>query len=321
MVIFGYHAAHEQFKPSALLQYVQLAEKAGFKCISCSDNFQPWSDRQGESGYAWCWLGAAMGASNLPYGVFSAPGQRYHPAIIAQAAATLGEMFPERFWLGLGSGEAINEQITGDFWPVKNVRNMRLKECVDVIRALWTGETITHYGLVNVESAKLYTKPAVKPLIIGSAMTPSTAQWLAGWADGLVTISQPSAQLQEIVAAFRQGGGEGKPMYLKVELSYADDEETALRGAFEQWRTNIFSSRVLTDLRHPHQFEAIGDLVKPADMYQYLNISADPQKHLEWLREYISLGFNQIYLHNVNREQEAFIEVFGEMVIPALQSN
>ncbi|PPS42403.1 TIGR03885 family FMN-dependent LLM class oxidoreductase [Chroococcidiopsis sp. TS-821] len=319
MVKFGYHCSHEQFKPSTLLQYAQAAYKAGFQRISCSDHFHPWSDRQGESGYAWSWLGAAMHAVPLTFGVVCAPGQRYHPAIIAQAAATLAEMFPERFWVALGSGQALNEKITGDRWLAKDERNARLQECAEIMRALWQGKTVTHYGLVRVEEAKLYTRPQVPPKIIGAAITPQTAEWLAKWADGMITISHPHEKLKEVVEAFRRGGGEGKPMYLKVQLSYAADEATALDGAYDQWRTNIFTSPVLADLRSPQQFDAIADFVKPEDMYQYVRISPDPQQHIKWLQKDIELGFEVITLHNVNREQEAFIEVFGEKVLPALQ--
>ncbi|MBW4685306.1 MAG: TIGR03885 family FMN-dependent LLM class oxidoreductase [Komarekiella atlantica HA4396-MV6] len=318
MAHFGYHASHEQFKPSQLLQYAQAAYHAGFERISSSDHFHPWSVQQGESGFAWSWLGAAMQAVPLSFGVVCAPGQRYHPAIIAQAAATLTEMFPNRFWLALGSGQALNEKITGDRWPAKIERNVRLKECADVIRALWTGKTVTHYGFVRVEEAKLYTRPEIPPLIIGAAITPETAEWLGGWADGLITISHPYDKLKEIVDAFRRGGGKRKPMYLKVQLSYAEDEETALRGAYEQWRTNIFQSPVLADLRSPQQFDAMAKFVKPEDMYEYVRISADPQRHIEWLQQYVELGFTEIYLHNVNKEQQRFIQVFGEQVLPTL---
>ncbi len=317
-MIFGYHASHEQFKPSVLLEYVQAASQAGFTRISCSDHFHPWSDRQGESGFAWSWLGAAMQATNLPFGVVCAPGQRYHPAIIAQAAATLAEMFPNRFWVALGSGQALNEQITGEKWLAKAERNARLQECVDVIRALWAGETVTHYGSVCVEAAELYTSPEVPPRIIGAAITPQTAQWVASWADGLITISHPYEKLQQVVEAFRQGGGEGKPMYLKVQLSYAANQEKALQGAYEQWRTNIFKSVLLADLRSPEQFDAAAEFVKPEDMYEYVRISDQIEQHIEWLQKYIELGFSELYLHNVNRAQQAFIEVFGEKVLPAL---
>lgn len=163
MVKFAYHASHEQFKPSALLKYVQAAEQAGFTAASSSDHFHPWSEQQGESGFSWAWLGAAMQATSLPFSVVCAPGQRYHPAIVAQAVATLAEMFPNRFWVSIGSGEALNERITGEHWLPKDERNARLKECADIIRALWAGETVTHYGRVCIEEAKLYTRPETPP--------------------------------------------------------------------------------------------------------------------------------------------------------------
>ncbi|WOD40210.1 TIGR03885 family FMN-dependent LLM class oxidoreductase [Nodosilinea sp. E11] len=320
MVQFSYHASHEQFPPSLLLTYAQQAEQAGFQAITCSDHFHPWSERQGESGFAWSWLGAAMQAASLPFGVVCAPGQRYHPAIIAQAAATLGEMFPDRFWVALGSGQAMNEAITGPTWPIKAQRNARLKECVDIMRALWAGETVTHHGLVCVEEAKLYTRAAHPPQIMGAAITPKTAEWVGGWADGLITISHPHDKLRQVVEAFRRGGGEDKPMYLKVQLSYAEDDETALTGAYDQWRTNIFDSPVQTDFRHPQQFDAAASFVKPEDMYDHVRIAADPQQHIDWLQKDIDLGFETISLHNVNRGQQRFIDVFGEQILPALQS-
>lgn len=319
MVKFAYHASHEQFAPSALLSWAQKAEQAGFTAVTSSDHFHPWSERQGESGFAWTWLGAAMQATSLPFGVVCAPGQRYHPAIIAQAAATLGEMFRDRFWVALGSGQAMNEAITGQPWPIKAERNARLKECVDVIRALWAGETVTHHGLVQVEEAKLYTRPANPPRIMGAAITPKTAEWVGSWADGLITISHPHDKLREMVEAFRRGGGEHKPMYLKVQLSYVPDQETALQGAYDQWRTNIFESQVLSDFRVPSQFDAAATFVKPDDMYQHVRVSADPQQHIEWLQKDIELGFETISLHNVNREQQQFIEGFGEKVLPFLK--
>jgi G6PDH family F420-dependent oxidoreductase len=156
MATIAYHASHEQFKPSLLLTYVRRAEQAGFTAVSSSDHFQPWSQRQGESGFAWAWLGAAMHATSLPFCVVCAPGQRYHSAILAQAAATLAEMFPTRFQVALGSGEAINELVVDGTWPLKAERNARLLECVQLMRALWAGETVTHDGWVRVREAKLF---------------------------------------------------------------------------------------------------------------------------------------------------------------------
>jgi probable non-F420 flavinoid oxidoreductase len=319
MVKIGYHASHEQFKPSELLKYVQLAEQAGFTHALSSDHFHPWTEQQGQSGFAWSWLGAAMQATNLSYRVVCAPGQRYHPAIIAQAAATLAEMFPDRFWITVGSGQALNETITGDKWPIKRDRNTRLKECVDIMRSLWAGETVTHRGLVCVEEAKLYSRPDTPPLIIGAAVTAKTAEWLGSWADGLITISRPPDQLKEVVDAFHGGGGAGKPMLLKVQLSYDRDETSARQKAHEQWRSNIFENVLMTELQSPQQFEVAGQFVQPHELDEHVRISADPQQHIDWLRQDIELGFSELLLHNVNREQQQFIQVFGEKVLPALQ--
>ncbi|NJN57187.1 MAG: TIGR03885 family FMN-dependent LLM class oxidoreductase [Leptolyngbyaceae cyanobacterium SL_5_9] len=320
MVKIGYHASHEQFKPSELLKYVRLAEQAGFTHALSSDHFHPWTEQQGQSGFAWSWLGAAMQATpSLSYRVVCAPGQRYHPAIIAQAAATLAEMFPDRFWVTVGSGQALNESITGEKWPIKSDRNARLKECVDVMRSLWAGETVTHRGLVCVEGAKLYSRPETPPLIIGAAVTAKTAEWLGSWADGLITISRPPEKLKEVVDAFRQGGGGGKPMLLKVQLSYDRDEAAARQKAHEQWRSNIFENVLMTELQTPHQFEVAGQFVQPDELNGHVRISADPQQHIDWLRQDVELGFSELLLHNVNREQQQFIEVFGEQVLPALQ--
>lgn len=320
MAQIGYHASHEQFKPSELLQYVRQAEQAGFTRALSSDHFHPWSEQQGQSGFAWSWLGAAMQATpQLSYRVVCAPGQRYHPAIIAQAAATLAEMFPDRFWLTIGSGQAINERITGDGWPCKADRNARLKECADIMRALWAGETVTHRGLVQVEAAKLYTRPATPPLLIGAAVTAKTAGWLGGWADGLITISRPPEQLRPVVEAFRQGGGAGKPMILKVQLSYDRDEASARCGAHQQWRTNVFENHLMTELSTPQQFQAAAAFVQPHELDPHVRISANPQQHIEWLQQDIELGFDELILHNVNREQQRFIEIFGEKVLPALR--
>src|ERR1044072_5076195 len=149
MSVVGFHCSHEQIPPSALIAAVQRAEEAGFDAAMASDHFSPWSERQGQSAFAWSWLGAAMQATGLPFGVVNAPGQRYHPAIIAQAIATLGAMYEGRFWVALGSGENSNEHVTGGEWLRKDLRNARLRECVDIIRALLAGQEVTHDGLVT----------------------------------------------------------------------------------------------------------------------------------------------------------------------------
>lgn len=313
----GFHASHEQFKPSELLKLVQLAEKAGFNAAMCSDHFHPWGENQGESGFAWTWLGGALNATSLPFGVVNSPGQRYHPAIIAQAAATIAEMYPERFWLALGSGQLLNEGITGDKWLIKSERNERLKESASVIRALWKGETISYHGHVKIEEAKLYTRPLNFPLLIGAAISAETAEWVGGWADGLITTSKPKKELKKVVNAFHHGGGKGKPMYLKVQVSYDSTEEKALEGAWNQWKTNAFKNSVQTDIRTPKQFDDMSELVKPQDIHQKVRISADIEDYIKWVEEDIKQGFEHIYIHNVNKNQKKFIEDFGLHLISA----
>lgn len=318
-LMIGYHASHEQFNPSELLNLVRMAEEAGFTSISSSDHFHPWSERQGQSGHSFSWLGAAMANSKLPFSVVCAPGQRYHPAIVAQAAATLEEMFPQRFCMAMASGEALNERITGEKWPEKEERNKRLVECWNIIKKLFTGDVVTHYGRVVVENAKLYSLPKKPPQLVGAAVTQKTAEWMGEWADGLITVHRPYDELKKVVEGFRKNGGKGKPIFLKVQLSYAATDEQALEGAYDQWRTNIFGGSVLADLWKVEHYDALGEMVKKDQMHKMVRISSHVQKHIDWIKKDMELEFDRIILHNVSRNQQEFIKVFGEKVLPALQ--
>ncbi|EYR64137.1 5,10-methylene tetrahydromethanopterin reductase [Actinotalea ferrariae CF5-4] len=318
MTLFGFHASHEQIHPAALLRAVQRAEAAGFEAAMCSDHFAPWNTAQGHSGFAWSWLGAALATTDLRLGVVNAPGQRYHPAIVAQAIGTLGAMFPGRFWAALGSGENMNEHITGDPWPRKDVRDARLEESIDVIKRLLAGETVTHDGLVTVDRARLWTLPDPVPALIAPAVTVATARRMAAWADGLVTINQPLGTLREMVAAYRDAGGRGR-VVLQVHLAWDPDADRAERMAFEQWRTNLFAPPLPWDLDTPEAFEQASVHVRPQDVHQAVKISADLEQHTAWLLELAEVGFDEVYLHHVGTEQEAFIETFGEQVLPRLR--
>src|SRR5690554_144526 len=315
MTRIAYHASHEQFSPSELLDYAILAEKSGFHAIHSSDHFKPWNNNQGESGFSFAWLGAAMQATSLPFGMVCAPGQRYHPAVVAQAFATLGELFPGRFWAALGSGEALNEDITGEPWPPKTARNERLLECYHSIKKLLRGETVTIDSRIKIKDAKIYSLPKSPPLLIGAAVTKETAEWMGSWADGLITVNKPHEELKELVDAFREGGEHGKPLFLKAELSYSKTQEEAEKGGLEQWRTNVLDSRLLADLPAVEDFEAAATGVKLEDLHSAVRISTDLEEHRNWINQDRSLGFSTIILHNVNREQELFIRDFGKYVI------
>jgi coenzyme F420-dependent glucose-6-phosphate dehydrogenase len=320
MAIIGYHASHEQFPPGELLGHVQRASELGFDQAMCSDHFHPWSERQGQSGFAFAWLGAALQATvDLPMGLVCAPGQRYHPAIVAQALGTLADMFPGRIWCAVGSGQALNESITGEAWPSKAERNGRLKECVDVMRALWAGHEVSHRGRVVVERARLYTRPERPVRLLGAALSEETAQWIAQWADGMITVARPISELKPIIEAFRGGAGADKPIYLQVQLSWAKDEQTALMQAHEQWRTNIFDSSVLSELPRPEAFDAAARFVRPEDLKGPVLVSSELERHRRWLGQYLELGVDGLFLHNVGANQRAFIEAFAREVLPALR--
>lgn len=319
MTGIGYHASHEQFAPSALLEHAKLADEAGFEHALASDHFHPWSERQGESGFVWSWLGSAMEATEMSFGTVNAPGYRYHPAIVAQAAATLREQYPRRFWLAVGSGQLLNEGIVGTDWPVKEERNARLEESAGVMNRLFDGETVTHHGRITVEEATLYTRPETRPPLIGAALSTETAGWLAEWADGMITIATPDREgLQDRVEAFRERAPE-KPIYLKVQLSYAESEEAAREGAIDQWRTNCVPGPVTQELRTTEQFDAIGKEIEAERVEESVRISGDIEDHTEWLREDAALDVDRLYLHNVAPEQEAFIEEFGDRVLPEFE--
>jgi coenzyme F420-dependent glucose-6-phosphate dehydrogenase len=228
-------------------------------------------------------------------------------------------MYPGRLWLELGSGEAINEAITGLPWPEKQERNARLLECAQIIRALFAGQTVTHRGRVTVVDAKLYSRPERLPMVIGAAVTESTAEWLGSWADALLTVQATPEQLGKVVEAFRRGGGEGKPMFLQVALSWAPSEEEAEAEALHQWAPNAAGGEVNWDLRRPQDFDAVSRFVKGDDIRQSVLVSADLGRHRAWLAEYAEMGFAEMYLHQVGRRQLDFIEAFGEHVLPAFR--
>lgn len=317
MTVIGFHCSHEQIAPGRLLRDVQHAERAGFTAAMSSDHLSPWSARQGESGFAWSFLGAALATTDLPFGVVNAPGQRYHPAIVAQGIATLASMFPGRFWAALGSGEASNERVTGAEWPRKEVRDERLRECVDVIRRLLSGEEVNHDGLVTVNRGRLWTLPDTVPPLIGPAVTPETAARHADWADGLVTVNQPLETLRRVLDAYRDAGGRGAAR-LQVHLSWAPTEDEALAVAHDQWASNVHGPPVAWDTETVEAFDTMAATVTPDQVARVVNVSADPARHLAWIHEYVEQGWDEVYLHFVGQEQEAFIDTFGEHVLPQL---
>ena len=321
MATIGFHASHEQVGARALLESVEAAERAGFGAAMCSDHLAPWSERQGHSANPWPWLGAALQSTSLPMGVVTAPVQRYHPAIAAQAIATLADLFPGRFWAALGSGENLNEHVTGDRWPDKATRDRRLLEVVDVIRALLRGDEVTHDGLVRVDRARLWCLPEVPPKLLGAAVSADTARVVGGWADGMITIRQPLDRLRRVLGAYRDRAGDSGVVAVQVHLSWSPDgDDEALAIAFDQWRSNVFSSDLAWNLELPAQFDAAAAHVRPDDVREHVLVSGDLKQHAAWLQELLDLGVDELYLHHVGQaaHQLPFIEAFAADVLPEL---
>jgi len=320
-VRIGFHASHEQFTPSELLGLVARAERAGFEAAMSSDHLAPWSSRQGQSGFAWSWLGAAMHATSLPFLQVTTPvGWRYHPVVVAQAAATLAEMFPRRLTLALGSGEALNEHVTGERWPSKAERNERLAAAVDILRALFAGETVSRRGPIPTDRARLWTRPPAPPRLFATALSPETARWAATWADGLATIAREEPAFSRVVKAFRDAAPE-KPVAVQMHLSYARTEEAAMGAAMEQWRTNALPRLVTENLETVEEFEALMDLVREEDVRKSVFVSADLDAHARRIEEIAAMGVSDVMLHHVGRDQEAFVEAFGRDVLPRVRAS
>lgn len=318
MVFIGFHASHEQLAPSALLDAVIEAERAGFDGAMCSDHLAPWTPGQGHSGFALSWIAAALARTRFSIGMVNAPGQRYHPVMIAQAFATLEEMFPGRFWAAMGSGEAVNEHVTGDGWPAKDVRNERLRESVDVIRRLIDGEEVDHDGLVRVHRARVWSRPAEPPPLFATAVSAETAAWAASWAQGLATVVQEPAALQRVVDAYRAAGGTG-PCILQVHLSLAESDEAAFAIAREHWSNGLLSPPTTWDLEQPEDFEAALVGLDEQQLRKAVLLDHDASSLAGRIADLAHIGFDRVYLHHVGTDQSRFLEAAASDLIPALR--
>ena len=311
MIPIAYHVSHEQFAPSVLLRYAQLAEQAGFDAIHSSDHFQPWSERQGESGFSLSWLGAAMQCTSIPFSLVCTPGYRYHPAMLAQAFATLAEMFPGRFSAELGSGEALNEVFTGIPWPPKPERNERLKTSVDIIRRLFSGEEVSSNGLIRTDKARLFSLPASPPPLLAAAITADTARWAGAWSDGLLTTAGSATDLQEKYWEFSRNGGSGKPLRVQFSFSWAEHRSTAIEGAWDQWRSNLVDRDLLANLSTPAEFDRASARITPTEVAEKIPILSTMEEIFQEVQLLEEAGATLVILHNINRNHEAFFEAFA----------
>jgi coenzyme F420-dependent glucose-6-phosphate dehydrogenase len=325
----GYAAMLEQFHPSEAVALAAYAEQQGFSGVMAADHFQPWVPQQGESSFVWNVL-AAIGertTGDMGPGV-TTPTFRWHPAMVAQASATLAAMYPGRHWLGLGSGEALNEHIVGQYWPEAPERINRMFEAIDVIKKLFSaslaGKDTKHSGqFFKLESTRLWTMPEVAPEILVATAGPVTAKRAGKTVDGLITVGAPIEKIAGLFGKFDEGAREaGKdpsrmPRVLQLHLSWATTDEEAMRNALVEW-PNGGMKFPKSDIRSPFELEQMAKLVRPEDFAGRLVVDSDPDVHRASIQRFVDLGFDRIYLHNVGRNQREWIDVFGRDVLPKL---
>ena len=325
----GYAAMLEQFAPAEAVALSAFAEEHGFTGVMAADHFQPWVPQQGQSAFVWNVLAALGERTRGDFGPgVTAPTFRWHPAMVAQASATLADMYPGRHWLGLGSGEALNEHITGQYWPEAPERINRMFEAIDVIKKLFSaslaGRDVKHQGqFFKLESTRLWTMPETAPEILVATAGPVTAKRAGKAVDGLITVGAPLEKIEGLFQKFDEGAREaGKdpstmPKVLQLHMSWAETDEQALENAMVEW-PNGGMKFPKGDIRSPFELEQMAKLVRPEDFEGRMVISADPDVHRAYIQRFVDLGFDRIYLHNVGRNQREWIEVFGRDVLPKL---
>jgi G6PDH family F420-dependent oxidoreductase len=318
---FGYTMMCEQSRPDQLVRDVRQAEEAGFDFSVISDHYQPWLDAQGHSGYAWSILGAAANATErIPLMSFvTCPTIRYHPAIVAQKAATVQILSGNRFRLGLGAGENLNEHVVGKRWPSVGMRHRMLDEAIDVIAALFDGEgTVNYRGrFYDVETAKLWDLPDERvPIAVAVSGQDSCA--LAGRKADVMIAVEPKQELGEM---FDAAGGNGKPRVGQIAVSYDRDEQAAIERAHEQFRWFGLGWKVNAELPNPEGFESATQFVTPEDVADAISCGPDVDKHVEAIKAYLDAGFDEVALVQIGADQqESFITWAEQELLPALRS-
>jgi coenzyme F420-dependent glucose-6-phosphate dehydrogenase len=307
----------EEQGPRALVSLAVAAEEAGFDFLMLSDHFHPWIDRQGQSPFAWSVLGGIASLTrriHVGTGV-TCPLIRLHPALVAQAAATVAEMMPGRFALGLGTGENLNEHVVGTRWPPAAERQDMLEEAVSLIRELFGGENVNHRGrYYTVENARLYTVPEEPPPIRLAAAGPQAAELAGKIGDGLIATSPD----RETVARFEKTGGSGKPRYGQVTVCWASDEAEARRTAHEWWPNAAIPGELGQELPLPRHFEQAASVLTEDQVAELVVCGPDPDRLVETVDAYVRVGFDHVYLHQVGPDQGGFLRFFQRELAPRL---
>ena len=318
MTQFGYALSSEEHGPTDLVLNAKRAEGAGFEFATISDHFHPWIDNQGQSPFVWTVLGAiAQATGRITLGTsVTCPTMRTHPAIVAQAAATTADLMPKRFFLGVGTGEALNEHIIGERWPSADERRAMLVEAIDVIRELWTGDMVSHEGpYFTLVDARLYTMPKTLPPIYIAAGGKQSAALAGEHGDGLIATS-PDA---EVTKAFDDAGGRGKPRFGQVKVVWHKDEDEARRIAMHYWPTSAIPGELGQELPLPRHFEQAAKLVTEDALAEHIVCGADVARHVDAFGDFVDAGFTHVYVHQIGPEQSTFFEAYEREVLPELR--
>ena len=317
MVELGYSLSSEELGPRELVENARRAEKAGFAFALVSDHFHPWLDVQGESPFVWSTIGAiSQVTESLTLGTgVTCPLIRTHPAIVAQAAATSAALMPGRFFLGLGTGENLNEHVLGDRWPGQPERLEMLEEAVTLIRELWQGGLVNHRGdHYTVDRARLYTVPDEPPPIAIAAGGPDAARLAGRIGDALIS----TAPDEDVVQAFEEAGGSGKPRYGQLTVCYAEDRDRAVQTAFEQWPNAALGGELGQELPLPRNYRDAAESLDPEQVAERVVCGPDPDEHRRAIDEFEQAGFDRVYVHQVGRDQELFFRFYERKILPAL---
>ncbi|MGY1730312.1 TIGR03557 family F420-dependent LLM class oxidoreductase [Geodermatophilus sp. SYSU D01045] len=302
----GLKLATEAFPPEEIVRQTVRAEEAGFDFVEMSDHYHPWLDVQGHSGFTWSMLGA-MAAKTERIGLVTGvtcPIIRYHPAVIAQAAATVQILAEGRFTLGIGAGERLNEHVVGTGWPAVHVRHEMLREALQIIRQLWQGGYQTFEGkYLQLEDARVFDLPDELPVIAVASGGPNASQLAAEYGDGLFA-TEPR---EDLVGAFRDAGGKG-PLYAEVPMAWAQDEESAVQEALRTSRWALTGWKVMSELPNPVNFDAASQTVKEDDIRGQFSVGPDLEKHLQQAQPYVDAGFDHLVLQNVGPDPDGFID-------------
>jgi G6PDH family F420-dependent oxidoreductase len=313
----GFALSSEDHPPNELVQQAQIAERAGFTFALISDHFHPWLGEQGHSPFVWSTLGGiAQATESIGIGTgVTCPLIRIHPAIVAQAAATVACMMPRRFFLGVGTGENLNEHVTGARWPTAAERLEMLEEAVGLIRKLWSGEGVMHRGEhYTVLEARLYTVPDEPPEIFVAAAKPQAARLAGRIGDGLIS----TAPNEEIVEAFESAGGRGKPKIGMIHVAYDQDEEAGHERAHRLWPNLALAGTGGQELPAPRDFEESAANVTVQDVAESTPAGPDPEPYLDLIRKYEDAGFSHLYVHQIGDNQEEFAEFAARELMPRL---